>query len=265
MWNLSSLAGISGDFREQLKSCDTESIIQRLMAKSLEEMKPGDKFIKNNTCYVKKDNDVGIWALRYLSGERDCRYLPRYIGEESGVSKVAACRSRYDAIDFGELGRMLGEIHRLSSEKLGEARVFRYSRGMKGGFGTELGSHKAVIASWEICDVGDPTEDFILAFLNNTNPYGSSYDDIRRLTERKECSFGEFKLMLEEYSKEVLINRFGDKLNEAVDRMIKDATINISDETVSDIERLFALKAFLEIYRGRFNELTSVDCAEKCK
>ena len=256
IWNLSSLLKIGGVFGKQLEALGEERVTERLTVIPVEEMKIGDKYIDGNICYVKKDNDVGIWALKYLSGERECRYLPAYLGEERGVDKVAACSRRYEAIDFGELGRILDEIHRLSSEKLGGTRVYQYSKGMRGGFGIERISNKIVIASWEICEVGEAIDDFVLAFFNNANYYRREYDDVLRFTQYKSQAFKDLTLMLGEYKSKRVIERFGDKMNEALERMIKDSTDRINVDGAKDIEILFAAKAFAEIYRRRLNELT---------
>lgn len=255
VWDFSELNGKFNGFEDQIEFCQTTNILNRLVVKNLSAMEYGDSFVKDGIYYIKKKPDISLEALIYLTKEKDCKFLPTYIGEESGVTKICAYSSWFSA-NFEELGEILGEIHSLSQEKLGEDRVYMYSRGFAGNscFGYTMSKRTKVITNWQACDIGTPIFDIISAFLNYCNrvysyfrePYGCFIEEKNRLYE-------ELSGFLNAYPDKRVIENFGDKLNEELDRRLKDA---IQGKKVIDIERIYMIKSFAEIYREDLNSVT---------
>ena len=255
VWDFSKLNEKFNGFEDQIEPLQISNIIEKLVVKNLSAMEYGDSFVKDGIYYIKKKPDISLEALIYLTGEKNCKFLPDYIGEESGVTKICAYNSWYNA-SFKELGEMLGEIHALSQEKLGENRVYMYSRGFasNGCFGHTISKETTVIGSWQICDIGTPIFDIISAFLNYCKRLYGYYEEPHRcFIEGKANLYEELSVFLNAYPAKKVIENFGDKLNEELDKRLKDA---IQGKKVTDIERIYMIKSFAEIYRENLNSIT---------
>lgn len=254
VWSFAGFHENFNGFEEQIEPLQTSNIINRLVVKNLSAMVYGDSFVKDGIYYIKKEPDISLEALIYLTKEKDCKFLPTYIGEESGVTKICAYNSCSNT-SLKELGEMLGEIHALSQEKLGENRVYMYSRGFANNycFGYTIERGTKVIGSWQICDIGTPISDIIGAFLNYCklrNQHGESY---RYFIEGKNKLYEELSGFLHAYPNKRVIENFGGKFNEEIDRRLKDA---IQDKNAIDIEIISIAKSFAEIYRDDLNSIT---------
>lgn len=259
-WDFSELPKKSGGFENQIALCEISNITKRLMVKNLSEMEYGDYFLKGGTYYIKKEPDISLEALKYLTKEKGCKFLPAYMGEESGVSKIRACQNEFFAVEYSELGEMLGEIHLFSQEKLGADRVYMYSRGFTNGNGLGHVMHLAetkVITNWQSCEIGTPILDIITAFLNykHTNRYFEE-----RFTKGGKQSYEELSQFLNAYPDKRIIENFGDKFNEELDKMLKDAIQNAQERRAETIENLYMAKSFAEIYRNDLNLITKQSC-----
>lgn len=259
VWDFSELSKKYDSFEDQIESLQIHNIINRLKVKDLSEMKYGDSFVKNGYYYIKKEYDLSLEALRYLTQEKGCKFLPTYIGEESGVTKIRAYREDWNGVKFSELGVMLGQIHSLSQAKLGADRVYMYSRGFMRpiGFGQTLRSDAKVITCWEICDIGTPILDIVMAFLNCKGDHRCF------INNDKDKSYQELSQFLISYPDRSIIENFGDKFNEEVDRMLENAKQDGQGNNAENIEKLYMVKSFAEIYRNELNLITRQDCV--CK
>ena len=152
---------------------------------------------------------------------------------------------------------MLGEIHLLSQEKLGADRVYMYSIGFANGFGRMLSGGTQVITSWKTCDIGTPILDIVTAFLNFDGCYGKVY---RRFIEDKDKSYQELSQFLNVYPDKRIIENFGDKFNEELDRMLKNEIQSAQGKNTETIEKLYMAKSFAEIYRDKLNLKTNQSC-----
>ena len=252
-WDFYQLSVELGEFKDQIEDCSSDSIIKRLEVKNLCEMKNGDSFVKDGIYYIKKEPDLSIEALKYLTAEKGCKYLPAYIGEESGVTKIHAYRA-WGSVKFGELGKMLGEIHSLSQEKLGVGRVYMYSKGFKNGFGyTDLEKTK-VITNWRSCEIGTPIIDIITAFLNCGYFHERFYE---KFIQEKDTSYKELSEFLNAYPDKRVIVNFGDLFNEELDKMLKSVIQDTQEKNAKKIETLYIVKSFAEIYRHDLNLITN--------
>ena len=266
-WNFSKLQEEVRGFKDQIEQLKIENVTKRLEVKNLSAMEYGDSFVKDGIYYIKRKPDVSLEALKYLTKEKGCKFLPTYIGEENGVTKVCAYRSDWHSVKFSELGEMLGEIHSLSQEKLGADRVYMYSRGFihsmgfANGFGRMLSDGTKVIINWEICDIGTPIVDIIIAFLNYCKYAYSYYEESYRcFIEEKVKSYEELSVFLNAYPDKRIIENFGEKFNEELDKMLKDAIQGTQGKNDKEIEKLFIAKSFAEIYRNDLNLITKQGC-----
>lgn len=259
-WDVSGLLKNAGGFKEQIELLQIPNIINRLKVKNLSAMEYGDSFVKDGIYYIKKEFDLSLEALRYLTKEKGCKFLPTYIGEESGVTKIYAYRSDWRGVEFSELGEMLGEIHFLSQEKLGADRVYMYSMGFTNGFGRMLFGESKVITNWKTCDIGTPIHDIVTAFLNCEDAHGYYEKVYRRFIEEKDKSYQELSQFLNAYPDKRIIENFGDKFNEELDRMLKNEIQSAQGKNTETIEKLYMAKSFAEIYRDKLNLTTNQSC-----
>ena len=260
VWDFSELSKKYVGFEDQIEPLQISNILNRLEVKNLSAMEYGDSFVKEGIYYIKKEYDRSLEALKYLTEEKGCNFLPTYIGEESGVTKISAYKRDWQGIKFGELGEILGEIHLLSQEKLGADRVYMYSRGFANGFGRMLSGGTKVIINWEICDMGTPIRDIVTAFLNCEDTRGNFGEAYRRFIETKDESYQELFQFLSAYPDKRIIENFGDKFNEELDEMLKNETQGAQDKNTEIIEKLYMAKSFAEIYRNNLNLITRKDC-----
>ena len=259
VWDFSKLSKKHVGFEDQIEPLQISNIINRLEVKNLSAMKHGDSFVKDGIYYIKKEFDLSLEALRYLTEEKGCKFLPTYIGEESGVTKIYAYKSDWHGVEFSELGEILGEIHLLSQEKLGADRVYMYSRGFANGFGCMLLEGTKVITNWKTCDIGTPILDIVTAFLNCEDARGCFEKVYRRFIEEKDKSYQEVSQFLNEYPDKRIIENFGDKFNEELDRMLKNEIQGAQGKNTETIEKLYMAKSFAEIYRNDLNLITRQD------
>ncbi|MBR2929858.1 MAG: hypothetical protein IKC32_01390 [Clostridia bacterium] len=253
-WGLSELLTSGTGFEDEISYCLTENVIARLGVKSLEKMQDGEWFIDDGVCYYKKTPDVALEALLYLSGERGCRYLPEYLGEESGVTKLSATAGARRYISCSELGEMLSDIHSLSMERLGECRVYSYRRALSGGFNMSRDGKGVSISEWSKCDIIDPIGDLAGIFMDYVAE-GGVLRSGREFLRYPDVSMRNLSELLCAYTNKSVIRRFGDKFNSAIDGLIA-AALSAEKRNNDEITRLYAAKGFAEIYRGELNEMT---------
>jgi len=260
VWDFSKLSKKYIDFDDQIEPLQIPNIINRLEVKNLSAMEYGDSFVKDGIYYIKKEFDLSLEALKYLTEERECKFLPTYMGEENGVTKISAYKNDRYCVEFSELGKMLGEIHLLSQEKLGADKVYMYSIGFANGFGRMLSGGTQVITSWKTCDKGTPILDIVTAFLNFGDAHGYYGKVYRRFIEDKDKSYQELSQFLNVYPDKRIIENFGDKFNEELDRMLKNEIQSAQGKNTETIEKLYMAKSFAEIYRDKLNLKTNQSC-----
>ena len=256
VWDVSKLPDKRGGFAEQIECYQISNIINRLKTKDLAAMEYGDSFIKDGIYYIKKKPDISLEALKYLTEERQCKFLPTYMGEENGVTKISAYKNDWYGVKFSELGKMLGEIHSLSREKLGVNRVYMYSGSFANGFGYMISGETKVISKWETCDIGTPVHDIVTAFLN----YRYYHQNYERFTEGKRESYAELSQFLDAYPDKGVIENFGDKFNDELDEMLRNVIWGTQGKRTEAIEKLYMAKSFAEIYRDDLNRITMRKC-----
>ncbi len=263
VWDFSALPKKYENFEEQIVPCQISNVLNQLRVKSISKMEYGDSFVKDGIYYIKKKFDLSLEALRYLTEEKGCKFLPTYIGEECGVTKIHAYKSDWHGVEFSELGEMLGEIHLLSQEKLGADRVYMYSRGFTNGFGHMFSGGARVIINWQTCEIGTPILDIVTAFLNYRYAYAYFGQVHNRFIEGKTKSYEELSQFLDAYPDKKVIENFGDKFNEELDRMLKNEIQGTQGKNTEAIEKLYMAKSFAEIYRNELNLITNQNCESK--
>ena len=240
-----------GELAEQMEDYSVYSIMKRLEVKELSEMEYGEAFTRNGICYIKMKPDVSLEALKYLTCEKNCKYLPKYLGEENGVTMVAECRRNWYRVDMSELGAMLAEIHSLSREKLGDGKVYKYSGGFSDDnyncFSHNEKTQTPVINFWRKCEISTPMDDLITAFLKLECRYHSDHLGA-------ESKLDAFLQLLNGYGSTCDTVDLGDKLDRAADELIQKAIDSGKDE---EITRCYMLKSFIVIHRKKLNELNT--------
>lgn len=231
-------------FKEQIEYCNPEKIIERLEVKNLSSMKLGSSFVKGGTYYIKMKWDVSLEALKYLTEEKKCEYLPAYLGEEEGVFKISAWKNFWNYHPQADaLAKMLGEIHSLSFEKLGEGQVYMYSKTFsRESFGYAIVGPRLLITNWRKCEIGSPIEDITTAIL-------------KCFAVENDSTHKDISEFLEGYPHKGIIEKFGDRFNSEIDKMIVNA---VREQDAKNIKMLYMTKAMAEIYRGEFNRITEL-------
>lgn len=246
VWNFEKLQDKYNAFNDDIEYLKPQNILSRLAIKKVKAMRTGDEFNSEGVCYVKIEACEALDALKYLTAEKGCKCLPGYLGEEEGVVKLRAYESSYDT-KISLRAEMLGEIHRLSEEKLGAGRTYMYAPKMRIGRIKESGEY--VFANWKSCTVGTPMRDILHAFLNFPLLH-YSYMNIKYFTEGKERLYEDLCDFLTAYPNKENIKDFGDRLVLELDSIESEI---LRGGVTDEIERHFAAKSFAHIYRERLN------------
>ena len=259
LWDFSALTNKYDSFEDQIEYCQIQNIINRLKVKKISAMEYGDSFIQDGIYHIKKKPDVSLEALKYLTAEKGCKFLPTYIGEESGVTKISTCKTDWRGVDADELGKILGEIHALSQEKLGSGQVYMYSCGFTNGFGYTLDKKTKVITNWHICHIGTPIRDIVTAFLNcgYLHEYFETTHSFMNSIEIKGKSYQAVSQFLNSYPNKKVIENFGDQFNAELDKMLMEANQRKDNKNIA---KLHLAKIFAEIYRQDLNHITNYNC-----
>lgn len=253
-WNIELLEH-DGEFSEQLKELDANTVLDRLFAKDLAKMEEGKEFIKDGVYYIKKSDCLALEALKYLS-KAGCDAVPEYLGEKDGVTMLSAYKKNYYAYQKtseAAVAEVLGKIHRYSKEKLGDGKVYSYANRLSLGY---CGDGKNVISNWQSCKIGTVISDITLVLLGNfTDPlnygeYSYLFTTYRDNTFNRLCSF------LNAYPDKDAIKCFGDSLNTELESMLFEA---IKENDKEQIIKLYIAKGFAESYRKELNKLTSTE------
>lgn len=255
-WNFGELDEKYDGFDDQIEYLKISNIIERLLVKNLSAMQYGDSFVKDGIYYVKMKPDLSLEALKYLTKEKGSEFLPTYIGEEEGVVKIRAYRNGISKIELKELGTMLGEIHSLSMEKMGKDKVYMYSGGFENGFGCMTYSSKKIITNWTVCEIGTPINDIVIALLNS---YGCDiYNNYAFVVRDSQKAYEELLQFLNTYPDKKVIENFGDKLNEELDKILNRVKNNVNTKDPKYIFHLHSMKGFAEIYCQNLNDITQL-------